>query len=203
MSDEPKPNKSELIPSINGSLARKKSGLAKRGLELVRELKTREVQVVIGNLDDTLTDILSGFIKKVIKDRYDLKLRSFFYGEELLEFAENGAVDLFILILNNIRFRPFCPPQERMEKSLQLINQIKRTYGRPVIVLSGLGENYSSLIARAELAADFFFPLPCAPVVFMEAIEKCCNMLPGFDEVPRKGLKGSRGHNITYPPDEL
>lgn len=180
MSDEPKPNKSELIPSINRSLARKKSGLVKRGLELIYELQNQQVRVLIGNFDDAINDLFSELIKEVIKNKYDLKVVLSFYGEEILELADKESVDIFILIISNIRFRPFYPPQERMEKSLQLINQIKRTYGRPVIVLSGLGENYSSLIARAKIAADFFFPLPCAPVAFMEAIEKCLPEMADF-----------------------
>jgi len=197
MSEKPRSNKGEFIPSRNRSLAKKKSGLIKRGLELIHKLKKQQVRILIGNFDDPLTDLFHELIKEFIKNKYDLKVESSFYGEEILEFAENGTVDLFVLILNNIQFRTFYPPQERMEKSLQLIKQIKRIYGRPVIVLSGLEENNSSLIARAKLDADFFFPLPFAPVAFMDAIEKCFDMLPGFYEVPRKGLKGRKVHNIT------
>ncbi|MFQ5752656.1 MAG: hypothetical protein ACE5HI_11720 [bacterium] len=80
---------------------------------------------------------------------------------------------------------------------MQLIAEIKTRYGRPVIVLSGLTENYSSLIARAKLAADFFCLLPFETDAFMKAIEKCLTMLNGFDEISRKRLKGSAGHTTT------
>ncbi|MBI4245048.1 MAG: hypothetical protein HY606_13235 [Planctomycetes bacterium] len=166
-------------------MAIKRSALAKRGLEFIDEVKKRQVEVLIGNDEPLLTDAFSEFIKKVIKDKYDLKVRSAFYGEDLLELAENSAVDIFILVLNNIMFRPDYPLQERLENSLQLITQIKTTYGRPVISLSGLIED-SSLIARAKLSADFFFPLPFEPDAFMEAIEKCLDMLTEFDEIQRK-----------------
>ena len=66
-----------------------------------------------------------------------------------------------------------------------------------MIVLSGLGDNDSSLIARAKLAADFFFPLPFETDAFRKAFEKCLTMLNGFDEISRKRLKGSAGHTTT------
>ncbi|MCD6250194.1 MAG: hypothetical protein J7J98_07695 [candidate division Zixibacteria bacterium] len=84
MSDEPKPNKGELIPSINRSLMRKKSGLVNHELEHISELIKQQVRVQIGNFENPLNDVLSELIKEVIKDKYDLKLGSPFYGEELL-----------------------------------------------------------------------------------------------------------------------
>jgi hypothetical protein len=195
MSDEPKPNKGELIPSRNRSLARKKSGLVNRGLEPMSGLKKQQIRVQIGNFENPLNDVLSELIKEVIKDKYHLKLGSSSYGEDLLELAENGAIDIFILIMNNIRFSSVDSVGDRLVNSLQLITQIKTTYGRPVIVSSG----YSSLIARAKLAADFYLQLPFKVDAFMEAFEKCLEMLPGFDDVPRNRFKGNAGHTTTSP----
>lgn len=197
MSDEPKANKGELIPSINRSLARKKSGLAKRGLELIHELKKQQVRVQIGNAFEVVfTELFSDLIKEVIKDKYNLKLGSSSYGQELLELAENGTIDIFILLMNNIRFSGVDSVGDRLVNSLQLITQIKMTYGRPVIALSAWKED-SSLIARAKLAADFYLQMPCKIDAFMDAFEKCLEMLPRFDEVPRKRFKGSAGHTTT------
>jgi hypothetical protein len=199
MSDRDDPKNGDLILSGNRSLAIKRLDLVKRGLELVQKLKKRQLEVVIGNFDDPINELISEIIKEVTENKYDLNVRSFFYGEELLEQAENGAADLFILILNNIRFRPVHHIKlERLENSLQLITQIKTTYGRPVIVLSGIkDEEGSSIVARAKIVGDFFFPLPFETDVFIQAIEKCVNMLHGFDEAPRKRLEGSGKHNIT------
>jgi len=197
MSGEAKPNKGELIPSINRSLAIKRSGLVKRGLDLIHELKKQQVRVLIGNLNDPLNDLLSAIMKEVIKNKYDLKLGSSSYGEEMVELAENGAIDIFILIMENILFSSGDSVGDRLVKSVQLVTQIKAAYGRPVIVLTGLTTRHSSLMAKAKLAADFFFPIPFQPVAFMEAFQRCLEMLPGFDEVPRKRLKGGAEHNIT------
>ena len=88
-------------------------------------------------------------------------------------------------MLNNIRFFPVLPVQERLQNSLNLINQIKSKYEKPVIVLSGPLEDYSSLLTKAKLAADFFFLLPFKLAAFLQAIEKCFAMLPGFDKLHR------------------
>jgi hypothetical protein len=52
MSEEPKPNKGELIPSINRNLARKKSGLVNRRLELMSELKKQELKIGFADYQD-------------------------------------------------------------------------------------------------------------------------------------------------------
>jgi CheY-like chemotaxis protein len=175
---------------------RKRSDLVKRGLEFVKKHKKRQLEVVIGNGEVMLTKVISGLVRKFFENKYDLKVRSFFYGEELLEQAENGSVDIFILILTNIRFRPVLPGEERIQTTIKLITQIKNIYHVPVIVLTTFSQ--PSLVTRAKQAgADFFVSLPFEHDDLKEAIEKCLDMLPGFDEVSRKRLKEIAGHNIT------
>jgi hypothetical protein len=204
MSDEPKPNKGELIPSINRSLARKKSGLVKRGLELIHELNKQQVRVQIGNtFEVSFTGIFYDLIKEVIKDKYDLVLRTSSYGQELLELAENGAIDIFILIMNNMRFSSVnsIDIEDRMVNSLQLITKIKTTYGRPVIALSGWTED-SPLIARAKLAADFYLPMPFEIDAFTEAFEKCLEMLDTSDGVGPNAVNLRKISLGTPSPEE-
>jgi hypothetical protein len=139
--------------------------------------RKRQLQIVIGTNDDSLINLVSELLKKAMQDKYDLKINSFFYGEELLEFAENKSVDVFILIVNNIRFRHFYPPQERIEKSLHLITQIRAKYKKPIIALAG-----SSVIGRNEITdATFFFHLPFKEKDFIKAIDRCFEMLHEFD----------------------
>jgi CheY-like chemotaxis protein len=175
---------------------RKRSDLVKRGLELVQKHKKRQLEVVIGNFDDMVNKVISALVKKVIVNKYDLNVRNFFYGEELLEQAENGSVDIFILNLTNIRYRPGLPNEERIQTTIKMITQIKNIYHVPVIALITLSN--SSLGTQAKLAgSDFVVSMPFEQDTFMEAIEKCLDMLPGFDEVSRKRLKEIAGHNIT------
>ncbi len=200
MNDKSKSNKGELIPSIDCSLAEKKSGLVKRGLELIHELKKQQVQVVIGNGDDLINDLITEIIKKVIKNKYDLKVFIFSYGEEILEIADKESVDIFIFIMNNLFHRRGCNIfEDRFENSLQLITQIKTTYRRPVIALLSrtMCLGYPSYVTEVKIAADFFFQMPFKCDPFREAIEKCFDRLPGFDEISRKRLKVSEKPTIT------
>ncbi|MBU2623647.1 MAG: hypothetical protein KKD92_15155 [Proteobacteria bacterium] len=195
MSDRSYPNAGELILSRNRSLAIKRSDLVKRGLALVDELKRRQVNVLIGNHNyDDLTDLLRGCIERKFKDRYDLKFRSYKDDEEIWELAKNGVVNIFVLVANNIFLSEDI--QERLEKVLQLITQIKTPYERPVIACLGWLED-PSLVARIKLSADFFFPLPFRFDDFLGAFEKCLDMLPGFDEVPLKRFEGRAGYKTT------
>jgi hypothetical protein len=182
-----KPNKGELIPSGTRSLARKKSDLAKRELELIYVLKNEQVRVLIGNFEDSLNELFS----KIIKSKYDSMIRLSFSGEEILELAENGVIDIFILIINNIQFSIADSAGDFLGKSLQLITQIKTTYGKPVIALSTWEEN-SSIITRAKLIADFYLQMPFKIDAFMDAFEKCLNMLPKFNGIQRKKSETKR-----------
>jgi DNA-binding NarL/FixJ family response regulator len=176
MNAKSKLKKSELIPSQTDSLEGKKSGLNKRGLKLIHGSKKQQVRVIIGCCDDDgISEYLSDLVKEASKNKYDLKVFISFYSEEILELADREAIDIFILILNNIDCFDY-PIRERMENSLELITQIKSTYERPVIALSGWTEDFTQ-IERVELIADFFFPLPFEPSDIMEAVEESFDML--------------------------
>lgn len=186
MSDEPKPNKGELIPSINCSLARKKSGLVKRGLELISELKQQELKIGFADYEGGCYDrLLYKCIRLKVGDKYNVKDRYSHYGDELLEFAETGAVDIFILNLNCItNSGETLGLHGRLEHSYKIITQIKTTYPTFLIIAHSAWENQAE---RAKLAgADFYFQDPINIEDFMEAIEKCLIMLPKFNGIQRK-----------------
>jgi hypothetical protein len=147
----------------------------------------KPIKILIGCFKGPLTDLIAELIKEASKNRFVPKIGIYFYGEELGEIAEKSEIDIFILVLNNIRFFPVLPVRERLQNSLDLINQIKSKYEKPVIVLSGPLDDYSSLVTKAKLAADFFFLLPFKAADFLETIEKCFGMLSGFDKLHRGG----------------
>jgi len=123
--------------------------------------RKRQIKVVIGSVEENLSELISECVKEIINDRFDLTLKTIYYGEELMKIAENDDVDIFIVVVNSIRFHPSYSPQERIEKSLQLITQIKKTYGKPVIALSGWLDNLAlSAENIMKAGADFYFPLP-------------------------------------------
>ena len=175
MNAKSKLKKSELIPSQTGSLAVKKSGLNKRGLKIIHGSKKQQVRVIIGCGDDGISEYLADLVKEASNNKYDLKFFTSFYSEEILELADREAIDIFILVMNNIDCYDY-PIRERMENSLELIAQIKSTFEKPVIALSAWTEDFSQ-IERVELIADFFFPLPFEPSDIMEAVEESFDML--------------------------
>ena len=123
-------------------------------------LKKRQIRVVIGNHNENLKDLFLSWITDVIKDKYALTIKWVSYGEELIEFAENDDVDIFIVIVNNIRFRPSYPPKSRIEKSVQLITKIKRVFNKPMIVFyEAFSEDQVSEESVKQAGADFYFPL--------------------------------------------
>lgn len=186
MSNKHDPNKRELILSINRSLTIKKSGLVKRGLELIPELKKQELKIVFAEYEDfNLDKMLCEYIRLTISDKYNVKDRYSYYGDELLEFAETGEVDIFILNLNCItNSGETLGVRGRLEHSYKIITQIKIKHPTSLIVAHSGWSNQSE---KAKLAGvDFFFQDPMRFEDFMAAFEKCLNILPKFNEIQRK-----------------
>lgn len=138
------------------------------------ELNKQELKIGFADYQDgVIGEILCECIRSEISDKYNITDRWSYYGDELLEFVKTSAVDIFILNMNCITDSgETLGLRGRLEHSYKILTQIKETYGRPVIALSGWRED-SSLIARAKLAADFYFPMPFKTDAFMDAFEKC------------------------------
>ena len=149
---------------------------------MIHKPRRQKFRVLIGNFDDPVNECIFDAIEVVNKNKYYRQFIVSNDGPEILELADKKSIDLFILVINNIRHRGINALEDRMENSLILINQIKIAYRRPVIALCGWKKD-AFLIDWAKLSADFFFLMPFEIAVFKEAIEKCFDMLPGFDEV--------------------
>jgi hypothetical protein len=102
MNDKPDLNEKALTLYRNRSLATKRAGLIKRGLELLPGLKKRQVRVaILGGLNGD-QKFFTWLVEDTLEDRYDLKISSSDYVKDFLELAENGSVNIFILYLNYI-----------------------------------------------------------------------------------------------------
>jgi len=185
MSDRHDTNKGELILTRNQSLVIKESGLVKRGIELISELKKQELKIVFADYEGFFIGrVLCEIIKSKISDKYNVKDRWSYYGDELLRFAQTGAVDIFILYLNCItNSGETLSNRGRLEYSYPIITQIKTTYPTPIIAHSG----FLNQAARAKLAgADLYFDAPFKLENFMPAFEECLEMLSESDEIQQK-----------------
>lgn len=160
---------------INRKLTTKMSEPDQRGHEIVQE--KQKVRALIGDFENNYRELFTEFIKI----KYDPIIRVSPYCDDILEYAENGSIDIFILVINNLCFSGVesssSSIDDQLEKSLQLITQIKTICARPVIALSTFDES-SPLITRSKLIADFYFQMPFKPEPFLEAIEECIGKAP-------------------------
>jgi hypothetical protein len=167
------PEEQELTLTDSHSLAVKKADMVKRGLELISKVKKQTLNVLIGDLTDNYISFFSYIILESIpKDKYELNLIGAFYSEEIIGHSLKGDIDIFILIINNIFFS---------DDIFKTLLEIKQTYPRPIISLSG---NYflkdPSIINGAILGSDYFLTLPFSDSDFMKSFEMCLAMLPYY-----------------------
>ena len=139
-----------------------------------RELNSKKQELKIGFADykDGLVgECLCEFIKCKIGDKYNVRDRWSYYGNELLEFAETGAVGMFLLNQNCItNTGETLGLRERLEYSYKIITQIKTMY--PSILLATYS-GWSNQEERAKLAGvDFYRQAPLKLNDFMPTIEK-------------------------------
>ena len=168
-----------IVKAPTTSLQKTSSGLVRRAIQDIERLK-KKVEIVIGDVNDEIIDLIADCAREAMKGRCDINVSSFKYGEDMLEYTRSGAGDIFIIYLNNIMLRSARSFEERMENALQLVTHIKTTLGKPVIVLSST--RYESYSIRGKLAADFFFQMPFKYIALIASIQKCLNMLPGFEK---------------------
>ena len=110
-------------------------------------------------------------LKLKFSDNYNVKDRWSYYDNELLEFAEDGAVDIFILNMNCItNAGETLDGRERQEYSYKIITQITTTY--PPLLLATYS-SWSNQEERAKWAGvAFYSQAPFDLNNFMRAIEK-------------------------------
>lgn len=116
--------------------------------------RARQFRVIYGDGEKSHVERLIPFLlKPIVPDEFELVIQSSFYGEKLLQFAEQCEPDLFIFWLNNISFSSAAPkfpnstidlPKEmrtqhhqRFVSVLKLISHVKESYKAPIFVISG------------------------------------------------------------------
>ena len=182
MSNEQRQTKDKLVLLTNLALAKKKSELVKRGLELIiqHEFRGQQVHVLIGNLENSITEVICRCIDEVARSKCNLRVISTGYAQELLELARSHEVDIFIFVLNNIGLpspSENYPPENRIEKVLEIITHIRTVYRRPVIAFAGWPDD-PSLAEKARLAgASFFYRLPFSVKDFQEVFSRLLSMV--------------------------
>lgn len=121
-----------------------------------------------------ITEVLTLTLEKEFAHKYDLSIAETRYIDKLLAHAQKEAIDLFILLLNNMVYSDvkLCPAKRGADFRLDVIAQLRRSYQKPVIALTGLPLRYTEQNTK-EAGASFLFVLPVEGRPLMDAVKQC------------------------------
>ena len=138
----------------------------------------RQLRILIANSDDTMNEGIKKMIKEIISNNYDLLVTSLWRGEEILNFAKEHPIDLFIIVINNIIFRSEdLSAEHRIEKALQIVQFLRKEYKRPVIALYGWPDDPLFPEKAKQFGATSCIKLPPTQEEFKESIEMCIDLI--------------------------
>ena len=147
---------------------------------MIDEHEMRQLRILIANFDEAMNKDIQEIIKKIINDKYDLLITPVWLGEEILNFAKEHPIDLFIMVINNIIFRSEdLSAEHRIEKALQLVQFLRNEYKRPVIALYGWPDGPLFPEKAKQFGATFCIKLPPTQEEFQESIEMCMELIEG------------------------
>ena len=150
------------------------------------KLKKNQLRVLIGNHEDLISEAIEDFIEKTIGDEYSHSITPVWSGEDILNFAKENPVDIFIIVTNNIIFRSEDSCAERgVEDGLQLISFLKKTYNKPIIALYAYPEDPLFPEIAKQAGANICLKIPPDQKKFREAIEMCLDLLPVEDTMKK------------------
>lgn len=146
----------------------------KRGRALFRS-GGRKARVLIASVEPTFSQLFGVMIREVTGGQ--CRIFECHVGVEIQILARNHPFDLFIAVMNNIMFPSVAVLREKpWERSVMLIEELKRCHGMPVIAYCGLGpkDGGDVWLSEAKTAgADFAFSLPWDAVSFRAAVLSC------------------------------
>jgi len=167
-----------LVSSRSISSPTKGLKLAKTRRKLIDKHKRRQLRILIGDYQNNIGNTAAAWIEFVIKDKYELKVMTALFAKELLGYAQNHEIDIFIPIINNIFFSSAnLPVEKRVEKALKLITHFKTTYKKPIIALFGWPDDSSFAEKAKKAGAKFAFKLPYKAENLREAVRECLNKI--------------------------
>jgi len=154
----------------------KRSNSSKPRLKLIYGGKYEQLRVLLGDIEDNIfqDNMLSSIFKEIYSEKYDIKIMSSEYADEILQLAKNHTFELYILILNNI----LVPPRNQISEYgihevLRLVARLKVIYEKPIIGLYGWPYDLTFLEHAIRAGVDFVFTLPIQLEEFKKVIKKC------------------------------
>jgi DNA-binding response OmpR family regulator len=141
----------------------------------------RPLRILIGNCQDAVSDKLSTIIDYAFESRVEIRSVQVGTTTQLLDWARKQEYDLFLVVLNNLIVGG---PDDRLRVTLELVNQLKAAYRKPVIAM-GPAPDASLFKAKAIRAgADAFFPMPFDVAEFVPVVRKLLGSDAGRCQLP-------------------
>ena len=134
-------------------------------------------RVLMSINEPDITKLLIFMFEKWFGQQYDLSIAETPYAGQLLTLAQREPIDLFVLLLNNMFYSDIADLEEknRVQSGLAVIAQLKQTYQKPVITMTGWppSEDTWTQENTKQAGADFLFFLPLEGELFRNAVNKC------------------------------
>ena len=131
----------------------------------------RQLNIIIGNLDDDINDFISKTIEIVAVKNYRLNIKSFFDIEDIEDYAERYPIDLFVIVINNVNFYENLSANNTIEKALQFLRKLKNTHNRPIIALYAWPDDPLFPERTKQVGANFCLEMPCKSKDLQEAVQ--------------------------------
>lgn len=116
-------------------------------------------------------------LEKEFAQKYDLSITETPYAGKLLALAQTESADLFILLLNNMLCSdiPHFLEKNRVESTLAVITNLRQTYHKTVIAMTGRPPAEDTWTAENtnRAGASFLFFLPFEGRQLMNAVKQC------------------------------
>lgn len=130
--------------------------------------------------EPNITKVVILVLQKEFGQKYDLSVAEIPYTDKFLAQAESEAVDLFILLLNNMFHSPDSKfrgdkNRNRVERQLDVITHLKHTYHKPVFAMTGwpLSADSWNDENTKQAGASFLFQLPVEGTLLRNAARQC------------------------------
>src|SRR5574341_626152 len=133
----------------------------------------KRVRMCINEPD--ITKVMTRCLQSEFANKYDLSITETPYVGKLLAQAQSEGVDLFILLLNNMRLSdvPFSYFGDKnwVESVLAVITQLRQAYQKPVIAMTGYPGWTEDKTKEAGASFLFLLPVERAPLIY--AVNQC------------------------------
>ena len=121
-----------------------------------------------------ITEVVTRCLQSEFANQYALSVAESRYIDKFLALAQSATPDLFILLLNNMFYsdEKFYSENRSSDVRLNVIAQLKDSYQKPVIAMTGLPGIYTEDNTR-KAGASFYFVIPVERVPLMNAVRQC------------------------------